>query len=179
MEGLVDDIATVSLAQERQLDLDLRQTEADDLVAAAVASVARAFDDSGVELLSTVHADLPAVVADPDRVQEVLAILLDNALRHTQAGGRVTVTARQGAGTVELVVADTGGGLAPEPLRRVFERFYRVDDGRSLGSGGSGVGLAIARALTEAHGGTIRAESRGPGRGSTFIVSLPALKQVT
>jgi len=145
MERLVDDIATVPLAQERQLDLDLRQTEADDLVAAAVASVARAFDDSGVELLSTVHADLPAVVADPDRVQEVLANLLDNALRHTQAGGRVTVTARQGAGTVELVVADTGGGLAPESLRRV-ERFYRVDDGRSLGSGGSAVGLAIARA---------------------------------
>lgn len=174
VERLVDDIATVSLAQERQLDLNLRPTAANDLVGAAVAASARAFDDGGVALLSTVQAALPAVVADPDRVQEVLTNLLDNALRHTPAGGRVTVTARRGAGTVELVVADTGDGLAPEHLSRVFERFYRVDGGRSRGRGGSGIGLAIARALTEAHGGTIRAESRGPGRGSTFTVSLPA-----
>ena len=174
VERLVDDIATVSRAQERQLDLDLRQTAAEDLVAAAVASAARAFNNRGVELFSTVQTALPAVVADPDRVQEVLANLLDNALRHTPAGGRVTVTARQGDGTVELVVADTGDGLASEHLRRVFERFYRVDGGRSRGRGGSGIGLAIARALTEAHGGRIRADSPGPGRGSTFTVSLPA-----
>jgi len=174
VERLVDDIATVSLAQERQLDLNLRPIAANDLISAAVAAAARAFDDGGVALLSTVPKALPAVVADPDRVQEVLANLLDNALRHTPAGGRVTVTARQGAGIVELVVADTGDGLAPEHLPRVFERFYRVDDGRSRGRGGSGIGLAIARALIEAHGGRIRAESPGPGRGSTFTVSLPA-----
>ena len=174
VERLVDDIATVSLAQERQLDLNLRLTLAGDLVGAAVAAAARAFEERGVALRSTVQAALPAVVADPDRVQEVLANLLDNALRHTPAGGRVTVTARRGAGTVELVVADTGDGLAPEHLPRVFERFYRVDGGRSRGRGGSGIGLAIARALIEAHGGRIWAESPGLGRGSTFTVSLPA-----
>lgn len=174
VERLIDDIATVSRAEERQLDLRLRLTTADDIVSGAVAAAARAFDDGGVALLSKVETDLPAVVADPDRVQEVLANLLDNALRHTPAGGRVTLTARRGAGAVELVVSDTGDGLAPEHLPRVFERFYRVDGGRSRGRGGSGIGLAIARALTQAHGGRIRAESPGPGRGSTFTVTLPA-----
>lgn len=146
-----------------------------DLVAAAVTSAARSFEDGRVELVSTVQAQLPAVAADPDRMQEVLANLLENSLRHTPMGGRVTVTARRGAQAVEIAVSDTGEGLAPEHLSRVFERFYRVDGGRSRGRGGSGIGLAIARALTEAHGGTIRAESRGPGWGSTFVVSLPAL----
>lgn len=173
VERLVDDIATVSLAQERQLDLTLRLTAADDLVGASVAAAARAFEERGVALRSTVQAALPAVVADPDRVQEVLANLLDNALRHTPAGGQVTVKAQRGAGTVELVVTDTGDGLAPEHLARVFERFYRVDVGRSRGRGGSGIGLAIARALVEAHGGQIAAASPGPGQGSTFTVSLP------
>ena len=174
VERLVDDIATVSLAQERRLDLNLQPTAAGDLISAAVAAAARAFDDGGVALLSRTPTALPAVVVDPDRVQEVLANLLDNALRHTPTGGQVTVTARQGVGTVELVVADTGDGLASAHLPRVFERFYRVDDGRSRSRGGSGIGLAIARALVEAHGGRIRAESPGPGRGSTFTVSLPA-----
>jgi len=174
VERLVDDIATVSRAEERQLDLHLRPTAAADLVTAAVAAAARAFDDGGVALLCEVHSGLPAVAADPDRVQEVLANLLDNALRHTPAGGRVTVTARRGPGVVELVVSDTGDGLDPEHLTRVFERFFRVDSGRSRRRGGSGIGLAIARALTEAHGGRIRAESPGPGQGSTFTVTLPA-----
>jgi two-component system sensor histidine kinase BaeS len=174
VERLVDDVATVSRAEERRLDLHLRPTAPGDLVAAVVAAVTRAFGESGVTLLSEVETGLPLVVADPDRVQEVLANLLDNALRHTPAQGRVTVTARRGAGAVELVVADTGDGLAPEHLPRVFERFYRVDGGRSPGRGGSGIGLAIARALVEAHGGRLRAESPGTGRGSTFTVSLPA-----
>jgi len=175
VERLVDDIATVSRAEERQLDLHLRRTAAGDLVAAAVAAAALAYEDGGVLLLAEVETDLPAVVADPDRVQEVLANLLENALRHTPAGGRVTVSAREGAaGAVELVVSDTGDGLAAEHLPRVFERFYRVDTGRSRGRGGSGIGLAIARALTEAHGGRIRVESPGSGRGATFTITLPA-----
>jgi len=175
VERLVDDIATVSRAEERQLDLHLRPTAAGDLAVGAVAAAAQAFDAGRVELVCAVETDLPAVVVDRDRVQEVLANLLDNALRHTPPGGRVTVTARRGVRAVELAVSDTGDGLAPQHLRRVFERFYRVDGGRSRGRGGTGIGLAIARALTEAHGGRLRAESPGPGKGSTFTVTLPAL----
>ncbi len=174
VERLVDDLATVSRAEERRLDLHLVPVAAGQLVESAVRVATRAFAVAGVELRSEIEADLPLVLVDVDRIQEVLANLLDNALRHTPAPGVVTVLGRRRRAVVELVVRDTGDGIAPEHLRRVFERFYRVDAGRSRQKGGSGIGLAIARALTDAHGGTIHAESQGPGRGSTFTVTLPA-----
>ena len=118
---------------------------------------------------------LPKVAADPDRIGEVLANLLDNALRHTPPGGRVEVAATAAGGEVRLSVADTGEGIPAELLGRVFERFYRVDRARSRADGGSGIGLTIARAIVEAHGGRIRAESDGTGRGSRFVVSIPAM----
>lgn len=173
VERLVDDLATVSRAEERRLDLHLRAMAPAELVDAAVEAARAAYARAGVSLRADVVADLLVVRVDPDRIQEVLANLLDNALRHTAASGVVTLRARQGAGTVELAVADTGAGLAPEHLRRVFERFYRIDSGRSRQQGGSGIGLTIARALTEAHGGHIRAHSDGPGHGATFTVTLP------
>lgn len=174
VERLVDDLTTVSRAEERRLDLHLAPVPAGQLLESAVRVATRAFAVAGVELRSEIAADLPLVLVDADRIQEVLANLLDNALRHTPAPGVVTVLGRRRRAVVELVVRDTGDGIAPEHLRRVFERFYRVDAGRSRQKGGSGIGLAIARALTDAHGGTIHAESQGPGRGSTFTVTLPA-----
>ncbi len=173
VERLVDDLATVSRAEERQLDLHVTPVPAGQLVHSAVRVAARAFSVAGVELRSGNEADLPDVLVDVDRIQEVLANLLDNALRHTPAPGVVTVLGRRQSGFVELIVQDTGDGIEPEHLRRVFERFYRTDAGRSRASGGSGIGLAIARALTQAHGGSIRAESRGAGQGAAFIVTLP------
>ncbi|NMR20245.1 cell wall metabolism sensor histidine kinase WalK [Cellulomonas fimi] len=173
VERLVDDLATVSRAEERRLDLHLRAMAPAQLVDAAAEAARPAYARSGVSLLTDVTAGLPAVRVDPDRIQEVLANLLDNALRHTPAPGVVTLTARDGQGVVELAVVDTGEGLAPEHLRRVFERFYRVDPGRSRQRGGSGIGLTIARALTQAHGGHIRATSDGPDQGATFTVTLP------
>jgi signal transduction histidine kinase len=111
-------------------------------------------------------------------VTQVLTNLLDNALGHTPPGGRVTVEVRPGAGEVAFRVADTGEGLAPEDLGRVFERFYRVEKSRSRSGerGGSGVGLTISKALVEAMGGSIRAESLGLGRGAAFQFMLPAAK---
>lgn len=173
VERLVDDIAIVSRAEERQLQLRLRPTPAGELVTATVAAAASAYEAGGVALVPEVEPGLPPVAVDADRMQEVLANLLDNALRHTPTGGRATVAARRHDQAVELVVTDDGAGLAAEHLPRVFERFYRADDGRARARGGSGIGLAIARALVEAHGGRIRAESVGPGRGSTFTVTLP------
>ncbi|RPF28284.1 sensor histidine kinase [Georgenia muralis] len=174
VERLVDDLGTVSRAEERRLDLHLRTVAPSEVVAAAVKAARARFARAGVDLQVIVADDLPSVSIDEDRMQEVLANLLDNALRHTPPEGVVTVSARPAPGVVELAVTDTGEGLAPEHLRRVFERFYRVDAGRSRQKGGSGIGLAIVRALTEAHGGHVGAESAGPGHGTTFSVKLPA-----
>ena len=122
---------------------------------------------------SVVGADVPAAIADPERVHQVLFNLLDNAVRFTPAGGSVTVSALQHDGSVQVRVADTGVGIPAEHLPRVFERFYRVDSARSRDDGGTGIGLAIARSVIEAHGGRIWAESR-PGEGSVFAFELPA-----
>jgi len=103
----------------------------------------------------------------------VLFNLLDNAVRFTPAGGSVTVTAERNGGSVVVRVADTGVGIPSEHLPRLFERFYRVDSARSRDEGGTGIGLAIARSVIEAHGGRIWAESR-PGQGSVFAFELPA-----
>ncbi len=101
--------------------------------------------------------------------------LVDNAVRFTPEGGEVRIEAHRHDGSVEVSVADTGVGIPAEALPRLFERFYRVDPPRARGDGGTGIGLAIARSVVEAHGGTIRAESE-PGRGSTFTFDLPVAR---
>lgn len=111
--------------------------------------------------------------ADPHRLAQVLANLLDNALRHTPPGGEVRVTAGADRDHLTITVADDGEGIDPEHLPHVFERFYRADDSRRRDRGGAGIGLAIAKALTEAHGGGISVASDGPGKGSTFTVVVP------
>ena len=113
-------------------------------------------------------------MADRDRVAQVLANYLSNALRHAPDGTRITVAVARSQGGVRASVADEGPGLERDQLEAVFERFYRVDAARSRAAGGSGIGLAIVRALAEAMGGSAWAESDGPGRGATFLVELPA-----
>ena len=115
---------------------------------------------------------LPSVRADAARLTQVLNNLLANALRHTPASGRVTLAAEALAQGVQLSVADTGEGIAPDDLARVFDRFYRGDKARARGSGGSGLGLAITKALVEAMGGTVGVTSQ-VGAGSTFAITLP------
>jgi signal transduction histidine kinase len=118
-------------------------------------------------------AERRPVSADPDRLSQAVINLLNNALKFTPAGGRVEVAVRGGPEESEIRVADNGIGIGPEDLPRVFERFYRADSSRSRATGGSGIGLSIAKAIVEAHGGTITAASR-PGRGSEFRIRLPA-----
>ena len=173
VERLVGDIARVSVIEEQRYDLRLQRVHIKELLATARASAFGSFQEHGVTLTCDIPHDC-VVMADPDRFQEVLANLLDNALRHTAAGGQVTLRAACKDGTAQLSVTDTGEGIAAEHLPRIFERFYRVDSGRSRSQGGSGIGLAITRALVEAHGGRIRVESSGPGAGSTFSITLPA-----
>ena len=114
------------------------------------------------------------VDGDPDRLRQLIMILLDNAIRHTSAGGHVRVAVASAAdGTARIAVRDDGEGIAAEHLPHVFERFYRADGARGRASGGTGLGLAIARAICRAHGGDIEVRST-PGQGSTFIATLPS-----
>ena len=172
---LSEDISSVSRAEEGQVRLDLQQVQLELVVAAAVDSFAEAFNAKGVRLLVHVSTPLPDVRMDRDRIGQVLGNVLDNALRHTPAGGTVTISAASSprAGVVELSVADTGEGIPAEHLPHVFDRFYRVDAARDRAHGGSGIGLAIARALAEAHGGELTATSPGTRRGSIFRLLLP------
>jgi two-component system phosphate regulon sensor histidine kinase PhoR len=125
---------------------------------------------SGLRLAVDCPADLPAVRADAERIEQVLINLLHNAVKFTPSGGEIEVSARKEGGWVQFSVRDTGVGIQPEDLPRVFERFYKADQSRS--GGGTGLGLSIARHTVEAHGGRIWAESL-PGKGSTFSFTLP------
>jgi CheY-like chemotaxis protein/anti-sigma regulatory factor (Ser/Thr protein kinase) len=140
---------------------------------AACESVRPSADAKGVSLVK--HVDVPAhtVRADPRRLQQIIWNLLSNAVRFTPANGRVTVTARDGHGGVEIVVSDTGAGIPPEFLPHVFDRFRQGDSSTTRSHGGLGLGLAIVRDLLELHGGHVRAESAGQGQGTTFTVWLP------
>ena len=114
------------------------------------------------------------VEADPDRLQQVLLILIDNAIKHTPAGGRVDVRVERDGGFGVLRVVDTGSGIAPEHLPRIFDRFYRVDTARSRLGGGTGLGLSIARMLINAHGGELSLTSN-LGIGTNVTIRLPLI----
>jgi signal transduction histidine kinase len=122
--------------------------------------------------------DAQTVVADPDALRQILTNLFDNALRHMPSGGEVAVRARAAPDGVMIAVADTGSGIAPQHLPRIFERFYRADASRSRAQGGTGLGLAIVKHLAEAHGGRVAAES-SVGRGATIRMFFPADPRTT
>ena len=171
---LSEDISTVSRAEEGQVRLDRHAVQPELVVAAAASTAAEAYDAKDVRLVSDIASGLPKLSLDPERIAQVLGNLLDNALRHTPAGGTVTIKAATSwTGEVALSVADTGDGIPAEHLPHVFERFYRVDTARDRTHGGSGIGLAIAKALVEAHGGQLSVASPGTGQGSTFLILLP------
>ena len=174
LDRLTEDVTKVSRAEERQLDLQLRRVAVRQLLERAANAVRPAFAARDVVLEISGDDGSLHVDVDVDRLGEVLGNVLDNALRHTPRGGSVTLSARRESDDALLTVADTGEGLASDDLDRIFERFYRVDRARSREQGGSGIGLAITRAIVEAHGGQLWAESPGPGLGSRFVCRLPA-----
>jgi signal transduction histidine kinase len=170
---LAEDLSAVTKAQSGEIELALTPMDPAEMLRLAHLAARDRAEAAGVELAVRTGGTLPLVLADPDRMAQVLGNLVDNALRHTAQGGRVVLEVRSTGDTVVLGVSDTGEGIAPEHLPNVFERFYRADSARDRASGGSGIGLAITKALVEAHGGTVRAESDGRGKGARFTVSLP------
>lgn len=174
LERLVEQLSELSRAESGTLRLDIRPIGALQALDAVAARFRPQLQEKGLALVVEEPAQCPDVLADGDRLAQVLDNLVANAMHYTPAPGTVTLQLRAAGGTVTFAVIDTGVGLAPEDLERVFERFYRVDRSRARASGGSGVGLTIARALVKAMGGTLTAESPGAGSGSTFTLTLPA-----
>jgi two-component system sensor histidine kinase BaeS len=175
LRRLVEDLSAVSRAEERGATLHLRRVAPAELVRSAVAAAEPAYAAKGVRLCSDAAADLPAVQVDVDRMGEVLANLLGNALRHTPPAGVVTLAAARMSGGLRLTVSDTGEGIDPRDRPRVFDRFYRGERSRARsGVEGSGIGLTIARALVEAHGGTITLADGSGEPGTRIEIDLPA-----
>jgi signal transduction histidine kinase len=169
MSRLLEDLQTLSTAEAGALRLHAESLDPAAVIADAVAAFRSRAATSGIALDQRVPPGLPTVEADPVRIGEVLANLLQNAVRHTPAGGSVVISAdRAEDGQVAFTVADTGAGIPSEDLPHVFDRFVKASD-----SGGAGLGLAIAKSLVEAHGGTITAQSE-QGRGTTMRFLLPA-----
>ncbi len=171
LHRLADDLSTLSRAQEGRLAPVLATCDLAALARAALERLRPQFDDAGVQLQITAP-DVIAMEADADRVTQVLTNLLGNALVATPHGGRVAVDVGSDAREAWVQVSDSGVGLAREDLTRIFERFYRAANGVRR-SQGSGIGLTIAREIARAHGGTLTATSDGPGRGSSFRLTLP------
>lgn len=176
LRRLADDIAAVSRAEEHQLDLHPRPVAPAALADTAVAAARARYAEKGVALRAEADPSLPDVTVDAERIGQALGNLLDNALRHTPPGGEVTVSARSARDGACLAVSDTGAGVPAEHLPHLFERFYRADAARDREHGGSGIGLAIVRAVVAAHGGRVRADSPGPHGGAVFTIFLPTAR---
>lgn len=170
---LAEDLSAVTKAESGELALSLIATDPAELLGLAQLAARGRAEAAGVDITLDIEPGLPHVHADPQRMAQVLGNLVDNALRHTPAGGRVTLAGAGSGARVTLTVTDTGEGIVAEHLPHVFERFYRADTARDRASGGSGVGLAITKALVQAHHGDIRAQSAGKGAGARFVITLP------
>lgn len=170
---LADDLGQVSAAEEGRLNLTLKDADPNQLAQEAVMGAEEGYARKGVRLRLEPAPAAPLVHVDPGRIAQVLGNLLSNALRHTPSGGRVVVRVVTEAAAVSIQVSDDGDGIAAEHLPHLFERFYRADTARDRDSGGTGVGLAISRAIAVGHGGQLTATSEGADKGSTFDLRLP------
>jgi len=172
LSRLVEDLRLVSRAEAGDLPLSLSPTRPNVLAEKAVAKHKATPLQSDVRLLLEIEPHLPKILADPDRLTQVLDNLLDNAIRHTANGGSVRAGVRAVPDAVRFEIRDSGSGIAAKDLPRVFERFYRSDAARSRDRGGSGLGLAIAKSIVEAHGGHIGVTS-SEGEGALFWFEIP------
>ena len=175
LSRLINDLQELSIAEAGELKLYCRAEDVAELVRLSITSVQARASEKGVDVSSDIPGDLPRVNIDSLRIKQVLLNLLENALVHTPEGGRISITAGQNGGFVEVAVTDTGEGIPAEEIDKIFERFHRVDKSRSRSTGGSGLGLTIAKYIVEEHKGKIQVQSE-PGKGSRFSFTLPVVK---
>ncbi len=175
LSHLIDDLKTIALADAGELPLTLQRISPDVLIKRAADAYRVKADRGQVELLVSAAADLPEVEVDVERMAQVLGNLMENALRYTPPGGRISLSADLTGAQVRLRVADSGSGIAPEDLPYIFERSFRGDKARRRPEGESGLGLSIAKSLVEAQGGSIQVESQ-LGVGTVFNIYLKAVQ---
>jgi PAS domain S-box-containing protein len=170
---LIEDILDVSRIIAGKLRVQVRRFDVRDVITAAVDAVRPAAEAKELELVLDLSSEASDFQGDPDRLQQVVWNLLSNAIKFTPAKGKVIVELRRWNGHIEIVVSDTGVGIARDFLPHVFDRFRQADSSAARVQGGLGLGLAIVRHLVEVHGGTVCAESEGEGKGAKFMVRLP------
>jgi signal transduction histidine kinase len=173
---LVEDLLDVSRIVTGKLTMNVQPVHLQHVIEAALDSIRLAAQAKRIELALHLEPDISQVLGDPGRLQQVFWNLLTNAVKFTPEEGRIEVRLRQRDGHVEASVTDSGEGIPSDFLPHVFDRFSQADSSATRRHGGLGVGLAIARHLVELHGGTIRAESAGAGRGATFSLQLPVMQ---
>ena len=173
---LVTDLQELSLADAGKLKITIQPEDISHIVRDVVTAMQPKASEKGLTISSGLSDNLPLVDIDAQRIRQVLNNLLNNAIAHTGKDGSISLTSRQQGDKLYINVTDTGEGIPPEDLPMIFERFYRVDKSRTRATGGSGLGLTIARRIVEAHGGTIEATSQ-IGKGSTFTFSIPIFKE--
>ena len=170
LSSLIDDLFQMAQLDAGGLQLNRAPASLADLVSDTLESFSELASRQNVTLSGRVDPNVDPLLMDTQRIGRVLANLVGNALRHTAAGGQVTLEARRSASSVEVTVQDSGEGIRVEDLPHVFERFYRGEKSRSRATGGAGLGLAIAQGIVRAHGGDIRVENKG---GARFTFTLP------
>jgi len=178
LSQLVDDLQELSLAEAGQLKLSRQDVDTTDLIKQAAAVMQAKAIAKSITISTNLPGDLPTADIDPQRINQVLRNLLENAIAYTPAGGVIGITAELKGKQIAISVTDTGEGIPADELPFIFERFYRVDKSRSRRTGGHGLGLTIAKRLVEAHGGKIDAYSE-VGKGSRFVFTAPVSKPVT
>src|SRR5829696_8034605 len=172
---LIEDLLDVSRITTGKLRLNVRQTELGPVVRAAADAVRPAVEAKQIKIDCTLDAGDAVIHGDPDRLQQVFWNLFANAAKFTPPGGKISVRLEyaQGGEAVRMSVTDSGAGIDPKFLPYVFDRFRQADSSSTRSHGGLGIGLTIVRHIVELHGGTVHADSRGEGHGSTFHVNLP------
>jgi two-component system, OmpR family, phosphate regulon sensor histidine kinase PhoR len=173
---MVTELLELSRIESGQLPRKREPVAIPDVIGQVVDRLAVVAEDKGITVTADVPPNLPLALANADQVGQVLMNLLFNAVKFTPSGGTIRVRARAEDGSLSVAVEDTGVGIPYDDLVRVFERFYKSDKSRARATGGTGLGLPIARHIVEAHGGTIWADSE-EGKGSTFTFTLPAVGQ--
>ncbi len=174
---IIDDLLDVSRIITGNLKLNIQSTNLADVIEAAIDAIRPAADARRIVIEKEIDAESSVATGDPNRLQQVIWNLLANAVKFTPPGGHLYVAVRRAGAVLEVEVTDSGQGIDKDFLPYVFDRFRQADSTISRKHGGLGLGLSIVRHIVELHGGTVRALSEGPGRGATFIVTLPAAER--